>query len=269
MAGELADKVAIVTGGASGIGRAAAELFVREGGRVIIADLDSIGGRALADALGASAAFHRTDVSEADQVQAVVDFAVAHFGGLDVMFNNAGIAGRPMDTIEHDNFGDFDQVMAVNLRGVMLGTQRAARYMVRNGGGSIVITASVAGSFAGFGQAAYRAAKAGVLQFARAAAIEYGAHAVRVNCINPLGIPSGMLGEEAVRMLMTGQALKRLASPVDVANVALFLASDRSAHVTGQDIAVDGGFSIGDNTNYVERMLEMRGQQEGMLDGKP
>jgi len=259
MAGELAEKVAIVTGGASGIGRASAQLFAAEGARVVIADLDVERGEALATEIGAAAVFRRTDVSDAASVQALIDFAVDHFGGLHVMYNNAGIPGSPAATVDEDDFADFQQVMAVNALGVMLGTQRAARHMATNGGGSIVITASVAGSFAGYGQSAYRVAKAGILQFARSAAIEYGPAGVRVNCITPLGIPTGMLHEDVCKIMIAGQALKRLASPLDVANVALFLASDRSAQVTGQDIAVDGGFSIGDNTNYVEHLVGIQG----------
>lgn len=259
MPGELSGKVAIVTGAASGIGRASAELFVAEGARVVLADIDAGQGEAVAGALGPAAAFRRTDVSDADEVQALVDLAVDRFGALHVMYNNAGIPGSPAATIDEDAFGDFQRVMAVNALGVMLGTQRAAREIARHGGGAIVITASVAGSFAGYGQAAYRVAKAGVIQFTRSAAIEYGPSGVRVNCINPLGIPTGMLAEDVCRAMLDKQALKRLASPADVANVALFLASDRSAQVTGQAIAVDGGFSVGDNTNYVERMVAIQG----------
>ena len=260
MPGELEGKVAIVTGAASGIGRASAELFVAEGAMVVLADVDVVQGEAAAASLGDAAVFRRTDVANSDDVQALVDFAVARFGALHVMYNNAGISGRPAGTIEEDDFADFQRVMAINALGVMLGTQRAAREIARHGGGSIVITASVAGSFAGYGQASYRVAKAGVIQFTQSAAIEYGASGVRVNCINPLGIPSRMLDEAVCKVMLAKQPLKRLASPADVANVALFFASDRSAQVTGQAIAVDGGFSVGDSTNYVERMIAIQGE---------
>lgn len=259
MTGELEGKVAIVTGAASGIGRASAELFADEGARVVIADLDAEGGEAVAAGIGNNAAFRYADVSRGDDVQALVDFTVDRFGGLDIMYNNAGIPGIPSGTVDEDGFSDFERIMSINVLGVMLGTQRAARHMARHGGGSIVITASVAGTFAGYGQATYRAAKAGVLQFARSAAIEYGPMGVRINCINPLGIPTGMLHEDVCKAMIASQPLKRLASPLDVANVALFFASDRSAQVTGQDIAVDGGFSIGDTTNYVEQMAAIQG----------
>src|SRR4051794_7015884 len=144
MPDELAGKVAIVTGGASGIGQAMAELFVEEGASVVIADVNPDGGEEVAAKLGETAAFKRTDVANADQVQAVVDFAVKRFGGLHVMVNNAGIGGPPRRFTKAD-FRDFGSVMAVTLLGVMLGTQRAARHMATDGGGSIINVTSIAG----------------------------------------------------------------------------------------------------------------------------
>src|SRR3954471_11966810 len=137
MGGELAGKVAIVTGGASGLGRATVELFVKEGASVVIADVDVGAGAALADALGDAAAFKQTDVTDADAVQGVVDFAVEHFGGLHVMFNNAGV-GSALARFLDDDLSDFSRVMNINVFGVMVGSQRAARHMRANGGGSII-----------------------------------------------------------------------------------------------------------------------------------
>src|SRR6266567_317352 len=128
MPGELDGKVAIVTGGASGLGRATAELFVKEGAEVVIADVDVEGGEEMVATLGTACAFTRTDVSSADDVQDLVDFTVDRFGGLHVMFNNAGIGGSPRRFLK-DDLRDFDRVMAVNVRGAMLGSQRAARHM--------------------------------------------------------------------------------------------------------------------------------------------
>src|SRR5262245_41141226 len=137
MGQELIGKVAIVTGGAGGLGRATVELFVEEGAKVVIADVDTQRGEELAAKLGGAAAFKRTDVASADEIQALVDFTVERFGGLNVMFNNAGISGGMRLRFLDDDLSEFQHVMAVNLFGVMIGSQRAARHMVKNGGGSI------------------------------------------------------------------------------------------------------------------------------------
>ena len=150
MGQELAGKVAIVTGGASGLGRATVELFVEEGARVVIADANADLGEELASQLGDAVAFKRTDVADAGQVQALVDFTVARFGGLHAMFNNAGISSSRSRFID-DELQDFDRVIGVNLFGVMVCSQRAARHMAANGGGAIVNTASIAGINAGAG----------------------------------------------------------------------------------------------------------------------
>src|SRR5262249_52836007 len=144
MGQELSDRVAIVTGGAGGIGRATAELFVQEGARVVIADVDTARGEAVAADLGEAAAFKRTDVAIADEVQALIDFAVSRFGGLHVMFNNAGIGGSFKRFLD-DDLSDFDPLIAVNLRAVMVGSQRAARHMAGHGGGVIINTTSIGG----------------------------------------------------------------------------------------------------------------------------
>ncbi len=153
---ELAGKVAIVTGGAGGIGRGIVECFVEEGAEVVIADVDAERGEKLAAELGATAAFKQTDVGDADQVQALVDFTVERFGGLHVMCNNAGIGG-PRRRFLDDDLRDFDALMRVNLFGVMVGCQRAARHMAEHGGGSIINTTSIGGINAGGGLMTYRA----------------------------------------------------------------------------------------------------------------
>ena len=166
MAEELAGKVAIVTGGGSGIGRATVERFAAEGARVVVADIDAEAGEAVAASLGDVAAFRQTDVTDADQVQALVDFAVAHFGGLHLMANNAGVASS-MTRFLHDDLGDFRRVVDINLLGVLLGSQRAARHMKDHGGGSIINTSSTAGMDAGAGLITYRATKAAVIHSTR------------------------------------------------------------------------------------------------------
>ena len=164
---DLAGKVAIVTGGASGIGRATAELFVDEGARVVIADVNAELGEEVAAALGDAAAFQRDRRRDADEMQELVDFAVAQFGGLHVMFNNAGHRRARSPRLLDNDFADYDRVMAVNLFGVMVGSQRAARHMAEHGGGSIINTASIAAITGGAGPIVYRAAKAAVMHFSR------------------------------------------------------------------------------------------------------
>jgi NAD(P)-dependent dehydrogenase (short-subunit alcohol dehydrogenase family) len=240
---ELDGKVAIVTGGANGIGRAIAEMFVEEGARVVIADLDDDAGRALVAELGDAAAFSHTNVSDSESVQGVVDFAVGHFGGLHVMVNNAGIASsfrRFMD----DDLRDFDRVMAVDLYGVIVGTQRAARQMQE--GASIINTTSIAGISPGIGLTTYRAAKAAVIHFSRCAAIELAERGIRVNVVAPANIATDINAAFDTESIVSRiQPLQRLGSTRDVANAVVYLASERAAQVTGTVLPVDGGTTTG------------------------
>ncbi len=244
MSNELTDKVAVVTGGANGIGRAISELFVEEGARVVIADIDDEAASEVANGLGEATSFVHADISEADDVQAAIDHAQEHFGALHVMVNNAGISGSARRLMQ-DDLRDFDRVVAVDLYGVMVGTQRAARAM--SPGGSIINVTSIAGIAPGPGFSTYRAAKAAVIHFSRCAAIEVGELGVRVNVIAPGNIATAInaslydTGAVARRL----QPLHRSGDTRDIANAALFLASDRAAQVTGTLIPVDGGTSVG------------------------
>jgi NAD(P)-dependent dehydrogenase (short-subunit alcohol dehydrogenase family) len=270
---ELSGKVAIVTGGASGLGRATVELFAQEGAKVVIADVDTTRGEELAGKLAGAALFKRTDVSNAEEVQGLVDFAVTRFGGLHVIFNNAGIPGARHERLLDDDLNDFRDVLGVNLLGVMLGTQRAARHMMRNGGGSIINTSSIAAIKAGFGVLTYRASKAGVIHFSKCAAIDLAEHGIRVNCIAPGHIRTEMttyaapgMTQEVVERIKKALApvtaasrpLKRQGKPEDVAQAALYLASDRSAYVTGLVLPVDGGVTAGDSVNHLRAIMEAR-----------
>jgi NAD(P)-dependent dehydrogenase (short-subunit alcohol dehydrogenase family) len=272
---ELAGKVAIITGGANGIGRATVEVFLQEGAQVVIADLDEERGNRLSTALGPAARFKRTDVSKREDVQALVDYTLAEFGALHVMFNNAGVTDNSHGSLLDNDFAPFERVMRVNVLGVMLGTQIAARHMVKHGGGSIINTSSIGGVKSGHGFPIYRSAKAGVIQFTKSAAIELGPHLVRVNCICPGNIPTdlgtfqtpepGMTQEQAERIhravrgvRMNYQPLKRQGQPSDIGNAAMFLASDRSLQITGQMLAVDGGATAGDVQSQIEDILEAR-----------
>jgi NAD(P)-dependent dehydrogenase (short-subunit alcohol dehydrogenase family) len=255
---ELAGKVAIVTGGAGGLGSATVRRFVEEGARVVIADTDGAGGEALAAELGPAVAFRRTDVADAAEVQALVDFTVAHFGGLHIMFNNAGISGSQRRFLD-DDLRDFERVMGVNLFGTMVGSQRAARHMAEHGGGAIVNTTSIAGINAGRGLMAYRASKAAIIQFTRSIAIDLAEHGIRVNCIAPAHIATSINTSydvgEIVRLM---QPLQREGQPIDVANAVLFLASDRAAQITGIVLPVDGGTTAGPPANQLQNLLAAR-----------
>lgn len=259
MTNELTDKVAVITGGASGIGRGLVERFVAEGARVVMADIDTANGEALAKALGPNALFHRTDVSDPEQIGALVAATVDKFGGLHVMVNNAGISS-PLGRLLDDDFSNFHRVMAVNVLGVMVGTRDAARHMAAHGGGSIINISSIGGILAGGGVATYRASKAAVIQFTKSAAIELAYHEIRVNAIAPGNIPTPILASSAAGMdpaelerfeanirqtMRDDRPLKREGTPDDVAEAALYFATERSRYVTGTVLPVDGGTVAG------------------------
>jgi NAD(P)-dependent dehydrogenase (short-subunit alcohol dehydrogenase family) len=254
----LARKVALITGGASGIGEATVRLFVREGAVVAIADIQDERGRRLAGELGDRAAYVHTDVRREPDVQAAVAETVKRFGRLDCVFNNAGYGGVG-GRIEAIDIAGFDTTIGVLLRGVLLGMKHAAPVMKRQGGGSIISTASVAGLTAGWGPHVYSAAKAAVIQLTKTVAMELGEHNVRVNCICPGGIATpifgkglGMSAEDAdaivpqMKGILEGlQPIKRSGLPDDIAQAALWLASDEATFVNGHALVVDGGLTGG------------------------
>jgi NAD(P)-dependent dehydrogenase (short-subunit alcohol dehydrogenase family) len=257
---ELAGKVAIVTGGASGIGRATVERFVAEGARVVIADIERDRGEELAGALGVDAHFQLTDVAQPEQVGALVGAAVEKFGGLNVMVNNAGVSGTMHRRFLDDDLADFHRVMAVNVLGVMAGTRDAARHMATRGGGSIINLTSIGGIQAGGGVMTYRASKAAVIQFTKSAAIELAHYDIRVNCIAPGNIPTPLLASSAANMdpeaierytaairetMRADRPLRREGTPEDVAEAILYFAGDRSRYITGTVLPVDGGTVAG------------------------
>jgi NAD(P)-dependent dehydrogenase (short-subunit alcohol dehydrogenase family) len=253
--GALDGKVALVTGGASGIGAATVRRFAAEGARVLAVDVQDALGEALAKELGAAVAYQRADVSREDEIAAAIDAAVHGFGRLDVCFNNAGIGGA-MGPIAEIPVDEFDRSVAVLLRGVFLGIKHAARVMVPQGSGCILSTASVAALQAGLGPHVYSMCKAGVVHLTRSTAMELGEAGVRVNCICPGGIATPLLAKgfggdtaEAVELmkglLASAQPVRRAGLPEDIAAAALYLASDAGSFVNGHALVVDGGLTGG------------------------
>ena len=263
MTDELAGKVAIVTGGASGIGRGIAERFAAEGAGVVIADVRDDLGAELVDKLnsaGHRTTYRHTDVGDQTQVGELVASAVSAFGGLHVMVNNAGISSPLRKGLFAEDFEEFDRVMRVNLLGVMAGTREAARHMADNGGGSIINLGSIGGIQAGGGVPVYRASKAAIIHFTKGAAIELARYEVRVNCLAPGNIPTPILATSATdedrdrlerfearirQQMRNDRPLKREGTAEDVAEAALYLATARSRYVTGTVLPVDGGTVAG------------------------
>jgi len=250
----LAGKVALITGGASGIGDATVRLFVEEGAAVVIGDIQDDRGRTLAAELGPRAAYVHADVSREADVSAAIAETVARFGRLDCLFNNAGYGGV-LGGIEEIPVAGFDETLGVLLRSVFLGMKHAAPVMRRQRSGSIISTASVAGLRAGNGPHVYSAAKAAVIHLTRSVAMELGESGVRVNCICPGGIATPIFGKglgltpeqaDTTIPLMKSvlehlQPIQRPGAPEDIAQAALWLASDESSFVTGHALVVDGG----------------------------
>jgi NAD(P)-dependent dehydrogenase (short-subunit alcohol dehydrogenase family) len=244
--GALDGKVAVITGAGSGIGRAAARRFVAEGARVVLADISGAQ-CALAGELGDAAVAVHADVTVASDVQHAVLTAEEVFGALHVVFNNAGAGGphRPLAEIDEDT---FDQVVALNLRGPFLGMRYGIPALLRHGGGSVINTASAAGLVGWKGLAAYSAAKGGVVQMTKSAALDYATQGIRVNAICPGMTWTGLAGSAAADDApppadpAPPQPMKRWGLPAELAAVAVFLAGDDSSFVTGAAIPVDGGY---------------------------
>jgi NAD(P)-dependent dehydrogenase (short-subunit alcohol dehydrogenase family) len=247
----LRDKVALVTGGASGIGRATAKLFAEAGAAISVVDLNESGGATVAREItgsGGRALFVRGDVSVADDCRRAVDQTVTALGGLDILFNNAGIIRRAsvLELTEEE----WDRVMAVNLKSVYLMSRYAIPVMAEAGGGVIINTSSGWGLVGGRRAAAYCASKGGVVLLTKAMALDHGADNIRVNCICPGDTDTPMLRDEAAQLgepldeflaEAAVRPLPRLIVPDDIAQAALYLASDASASVTGVSLIVDGG----------------------------
>ncbi|MDB5582408.1 MAG: 3-oxoacyl-ACP reductase [Bradyrhizobium sp.] len=249
----LSGRVILVTGGGSGIGRAAARLMAARGAAVVVADRDAAEGVltvAQIESAGGQSAFVRVDVSIEAEVKAMVDFAVTRFGGLHGAFNNAGIASRSTPLAQIAS-GDWDKLIAINLTGVFLCLKYELLHMERSGGGAIVNTSSGAGVLGIPGFADYAASKHGVVGLTRSAAADYGAHGIRINAVLPGTVDTPLLhqarpadaAEQQLKVGSKGHPIPRLAGASEIAEVAAFLLSDASSYMTGAAIAVDGGYT--------------------------
>ncbi|SDD66252.1 NAD(P)-dependent dehydrogenase, short-chain alcohol dehydrogenase family [Mycolicibacterium neoaurum] len=260
MTAELDGRVAVITGGAGGLGEGLVRRFVAEGARVVFGDVDGERGATLATELGATARFLGTDVTDIAQIATLIGTAIDEFGGLDIMVNNAGVSGTMHRRFLDDDLADFDAVMRVNVRAVMAGTRDAARHMAEHGGGSVINLTSIGGIQAGGGVMTYRASKAAVIQFTKSAAIELAHHDVRVNAIAPGNIRTAIVAKSASRedrerleefeakirtQMRNDRPLKREGTVDDVAEAALYFATDKSRYVTGTVLPVDGGTVAG------------------------
>lgn len=246
---EEATRVALVTGGGSGIGRAAAQAFARNGARIVIADMATVAGEETAhmiESAGGKALFVRTDVSKGDQVNAMVAKAVDRYGRLDFAFNNAGIGsgGAPITETEE---ADWDRTIAINLKGVWLCMKHECTQMLRQGGGVIVNTSSMMGMVSGPGISAYSASKAGVLGLTRSVALDYARQGIRVNAVCPGSVWTAMTERPEARAAMERIAeatpMGRLGVPNEIADAVVWLCSDQASFITGQAFSIDGGFT--------------------------
>jgi NAD(P)-dependent dehydrogenase (short-subunit alcohol dehydrogenase family) len=250
MPGTLDGKVALVTGGASGIGRASALTFAREGAKLIIADMHEDGGQQTVHMIeenGGEAIFVKTDVTQATAVEGLISTAVETYGRLDCAHNNAGISGGGRALTAEYAEERWHQVIAVNLTGVWLCMKSEIPQMLQHGGGAIVNTASVAGLIGASGLAAYVASKHGVVGLTKTAALEYAQQGIRVNCVCPGVIHTpmterGLRNPELGARLMASAPMGRVGTPEEVAEAVVWLCSDAASFVTGHTLTVDGGY---------------------------
>jgi NAD(P)-dependent dehydrogenase (short-subunit alcohol dehydrogenase family) len=258
MAGRLDGKVALITGGCSGIGLGTVERFLAEGAMIVAADVQDEKGEMLQKRFPDTLRYAPCDVTEEAQIEAACALAASAFGGLDIIFNNAGTAGLP-GGVETMTVEGWDKVFALLVRGPALGMKHALPLMRARGGGSVINTASIAGLQAGWGPLAYSSAKAAVIHMSRCAAAELSPQNIRVNAICPgliatsifgtaIGLPRDAADQMAALVAQNGsiaQPVKKAGLPEDIAAAALYLASDESRFVTGTHVVVDGGITIG------------------------
>jgi NAD(P)-dependent dehydrogenase (short-subunit alcohol dehydrogenase family) len=263
MAGRLDGKVAVITGGVSGIGLGTVELFVAEGAKVVAADIQDEKGAMLEQRFPGKVKYAHCDVTQEAEIEAALKLAESEFGGLDILFNNAGISDR-MTTIADITADGWSWIFDILVRGPALGMKHAVPLMLKRGGGSIINTASIAGLQAGWGPIAYSTAKAGVIHMSRSAAAQLSPQGIRVNAICPgliatsifgasLGMPRAAADQMAAMVAQNAQVaqpVKKPGLPDDIAQAALYLASDASGFVTGTHLVVDGGITVGSRHSW-------------------
>ncbi|KAF9612149.1 hypothetical protein IFM89_038337 [Coptis chinensis] len=263
----LDGKVAIITGGASGIGEAAVHHFWRNGAKVIIADIEDDLGRAICDQLDESAIYVHCDVSKEEDISNLVDTVITKYGKLDIMYNNAGIIEGFVGSIINAKKSDLDKIIGVNLVGGFLGAKHAARVMVPAREGSILFTASACATIAGLGSHAYTASKCALVGLMTNLAAELGQYGIRVNCVSPYAVTTTSIAKKygeanamkAEALVQSVANLKETGMTVDdVANAAVYLASDEASYVSGLNLVVDGGFSV---VNPTLMMAQTQGRQ--------
>ena len=268
MAGRLDGKVALITGGASGIGLGTVELFVAEGAKVVAADIQDEKGAMLEKRFPGQVAYAHCDVTSEAELEAALQKAKTEFGGLDILFNNAGISDR-MTSIGEITADGWSWIFDILVRGPALGMKHAVPLMLERGGGSIINTASIAGLQAGFGPIAYSTAKAGVIHMSRVAAAQLSPQKIRVNAICPgliatsifgasFGLPREVADQMAARVAenaAAAQPVPKAGLPDDIAQAALYLASDAAAFVSGTHIVVDGGITVGGRHSWDPNMV--------------
>lgn len=251
----LKNKVALITGGAAGIGKATAERFAEEGATVVLCDVNEPAGTALAAILGNGASFYKVNVADRKEVQTWIDAVVQRYGRVDILVNNAGVVRDGMfvkmkdgELVKQMSEQDFDLVLSINLKGVFNCTQAAAPYMIKQGGGVILNATSVVGLDGNFGQTNYVATKAGVIGMTKVWSRELGKSNIRVNAVAPGFTATDILSampEKVIEGMKARTPLGRLGNPRDIANAYLFLASDDAAFITGETLRVDGGLVVG------------------------
>lgn len=251
----LSGKVAMITGGAAGIGKATAQVFAREGAKVVFCDVSEELGSALVKELGPDAQFNKVDVCNRAEVQQWVDGVVAKYGKVDILVNNAGITRdaqfikvKDGELVKQMSEDAFDSVISVNLKGVFNCSQAVAPYMVKQQGGVILNASSVVGLYGNFGQTNYVATKAGVVGMTKVWARELGKFGIRVNAVAPGFIMTEMVAkmpEEVLAGMRAKTPLGRLGEPEDIANTYLWLSTDEASYINGTTISVDGGIVLG------------------------